>query len=203
MVPRRSHQGPAAPSGTSLHARSTQSRSTKPATTTTPGTVPANRAATTSDGRSATMPPNESGNATCAVPGFPDADGEGAGGAIVPDADGEAGGARSASGGAGFGPAIPTPTTATSRTNGVASAIARSPRRNGDREWTDMGSTIMACPSLRSDELAGCAGAMPRRRDRATLPAMTPTPELADLEQRSYWQATMPPLPDRSGRDLP
>ena len=32
---------------------------------------------------------------------------------------------------------------------------------------------------------------------------MTTTPELADLELRSYWRATMPQLPDRRGRDLP
>ncbi|HEY4189540.1 MAG TPA: FAD-binding oxidoreductase [Candidatus Limnocylindrales bacterium] len=32
---------------------------------------------------------------------------------------------------------------------------------------------------------------------------MTTIPELRNVEERSYWQATMPPLPDRSGRDLP
>ena len=32
---------------------------------------------------------------------------------------------------------------------------------------------------------------------------MAEAPELATLEERAYWQATMPALPDRSGRDLP
>ena len=32
---------------------------------------------------------------------------------------------------------------------------------------------------------------------------MTPIPELRNVEERSFWQATMPALPDRTGRDLP
>ena len=37
----------------------------------------------------------------------------------------------------------------------------------------------------------------------ATLAGMPPIPELRNVEERSFWQATMPALPDRSGRDLP
>jgi glycine/D-amino acid oxidase-like deaminating enzyme len=32
---------------------------------------------------------------------------------------------------------------------------------------------------------------------------MAPTPELETVEQRSYWQATAPAMPDRRGRELP
>jgi glycine/D-amino acid oxidase-like deaminating enzyme len=35
------------------------------------------------------------------------------------------------------------------------------------------------------------------------MPAMATAPELGRVEQRSFWQATMPALPDRSGRPVP
>src|SRR3954454_12755760 len=48
------------------------------------------------------------------------------------------------------------------------------------------------------------APARRRGRSRATLPRMPSTPPLnLDFERRSFWQATMPALPDRSGRPLP
>src|ERR1700704_3572635 len=36
-----------------------------------------------------------------------------------------------------------------------------------------------------------------------TLPSMSTAALNDDFERRPFWQATMPPLPDRSGRDLP
>src|SRR6185312_3993097 len=59
----------------------------------------------------------------------------------------------------------------------------------------------MRCRSTASGSLR--APGIGAERRSATVRCMSRPAELADVEERSFWQATMPALPDRRGGDLP
>ena len=105
-------------------------------------------------------------------------------------------------------PPIATPTTPTSSATGIATA--RSVRR---RPWRDVSMGVGSKSTVRASRdlvvpptgYPAAARAVRRAPSRSgTLAAMAASPTLNDdYERRSFWQATMPALPDRSGRPLP
>src|SRR6476469_4527484 len=88
-----------------------------------------------------------------------------------------------------------TATTATSSSTGAVSPRTRSRRRIGDRGLVGTGSTIIVCRWY-------VAGRLPDAPALRYCAPMARNVELRDVREQSFWQATMPELPDRHGGTL-
>src|SRR6478752_3737030 len=98
-------------------------------------------------------------------------------------------------GAVGGGPRAPTATTPTSSSTGAVSPRTRSRRRMGDRGLVGTGSTIIVCRWY-------VAGRPPDAPALRYCAPMARNVELRDVREQSFWQATMPELPDRRGGTL-